>query len=302
MPVSRLYALFAAALAVTWLGAQPASAQTSVQPIPDAAATVDPDTVVATVDGAAVRQSDVLSLIETLPAQYRQIPMEMLYPALLERAIDGALLQKAGEARNLADDPAVQRRIQAYRNRVIQEEYLTKVIDEKVTDAAIEERYKKVRAETPKAEEVRASHILVESEDEAKAIVKQLDGGADFAAIAREKSIDPGKDNGGDLGFFTADQMVPEFAEAAFAMQPGKHSAKPVKSQFGWHVIKLAERREQPAPSLDQMRDQISNELAEEAARTQLEQLREKATIERFTMTGEPQPAEPQPQPQPQPK
>ncbi|KZD12000.1 peptidylprolyl isomerase [Oceanibaculum pacificum] len=299
MLVLRLSALFAAALAVTWLGAQPASAQTSVQPIPDAAAAVDPDTVVATVDGAAVRQSDVLSLIETLPAQYRQIPMEMLYPALLERAIDGALLQKAGEARNLADDPAVQRRIEAYRNRVIQEEYLTKVIDEKVTDAAIEERYKKLRAETPKAEEVRASHILVESEEEAKAIVKQLDGGADFAAIAREKSIDPGKDNGGDLGFFTADQMVPEFAEAAFAMQPGKHSAKPVKSQFGWHVIKLVERREQPAPSLDQMRAQISNELAEEAARTQLEQLREKATIERFTMTGEPQPAAPQPQPQP---
>ena len=294
MSVSRLPTLLAMAVAMTWFGAAPALTQTAPAAAPELKMPPEPgsaeDTIVATVDGMQVRQSDILALIETLPAQYRQIPMEMLYPALLERAIDGALLQRAGEERKLADDPVVKRRVQAYRNRMVQEEYLTRVIDEGVTEAAIEERYKKTLSETPKVREVRASHVLVESEDEAKAIVKQLDGGADFAAIAREKSIDPGKDNGGDLGFFTADQMVPEFSEAAFEMKPGSHSKTPVKSQFGWHVIKVAEARDKPAPSLEAAREQISNELAEETARKKLEELREKATVERFALDGQPMP------------
>jgi peptidyl-prolyl cis-trans isomerase C len=138
-------------------------------------------------------------------------------------------------------------------------------------------------------EEVHARHILVASEDEAKAIVAQLKGGADFAAIAKEKSKDPGAANGGDLGYFTKDQMVPEFAEAAFKLDKGQIS-DPVHTQFGWHIIKVEDKRTKPTPSFDQVKGQIENFVAHRAQAELVDNLRKTAKIERLDQPAAPNP------------
>ncbi|EKE68065.1 peptidylprolyl isomerase [Oceanibaculum indicum] len=255
---------------------------------PAAAGEADP--IVASVDGTKIRQSDIAALVATLPQQYRDIPLQMLFPALLERAIDGELLQREAKAAGMAENPEVKRRVERYRDQLIQEQYLTEKLEAAISEDKVKAEYEKLRAEMPKAEEIRASHILVSDEATAKDIVRELDKGADFAALAKEKSIDPGAANGGDLGYFTAEQMVPEFSAAAFELAPGAYSKEPVKSQFGWHVIKVADRRDVAPPSLEQASEQIRAELAEQEARHILAELRAKATIERFSMDGQPLP------------
>jgi peptidyl-prolyl cis-trans isomerase C len=132
---------------------------------------------------------------------------------------------------------------------------------------------------------VRARHILVATEEEARAIVELLKGGAEFAALAKERSKDPGSADGGDLGYFTKDQMVPEFANVAFQMYPGQTS-NPVKTQFGWHIIRLEDRRNRPVPEFDKVRDQIEAFVARRAQSEVVAQLREKAKIERLDAKG----------------
>lgn len=254
------------------------------------AASGEADPIVASVDGTEIRQSDIAALVATLPQQYRDIPLQMLFPALLERAIDGELLQREAKAAGMAENPEVKRRVERYRDQLIQEQYLTEKLEAAISEDKVKAEYEKLRAEMPKAEEIRASHILVSDEATAKDIVRELDKGADFAALAKEKSIDPGAANGGDLGYFTAEQMVPEFSAAAFELAPGAYSKEPVKSQFGWHVIKVADRRDVAPPSLEQASEQIRAELAEQEARRILAELRAKATIERFSMDGQPLP------------
>ena len=277
-------AFFMGALAIPALAQQPAPAG-------------DADPIVASVDGTTIRQSDIAALVATLPQQYRDIPMQMLFPALLERAIDGELLQREAKAAGVAENPEVKRRVERYRDQLIQEQYLTDQLEAAVSEDKVKAEYEKLREQAPKAEEIRASHILVSDEATAKDIVRELDKGADFAALATEKSIDPGAANGGDLGYFTAEQMVPEFSAAAFELAPGAYSKEPVKSQFGWHVIKVADRRDVAPPSLDEAREQIRAELAEQEARRILAELRAKATIERFSMDGQPLPPQQQTQP-----
>ncbi|MCW5770881.1 MAG: peptidylprolyl isomerase, partial [Rhodospirillaceae bacterium] len=139
-------------------------------------------------------------------------------------------------------------------------------------------------------EEIRASHILVKTEQEAKDIIVQLEKGADFAKLAKEKSIDPSKErNSGDLGFFTKDQMVKEFADAAFAMKKGETTKAPVKTQFGWHVIRVTDRRTKDAPKFDEVKDQLRQKLAESIAQEEITKLRSAAKIQRFDAEGKPQ-------------
>jgi peptidyl-prolyl cis-trans isomerase C len=138
-------------------------------------------------------------------------------------------------------------------------------------------------------EEVHARHILVATEDEAKAIIAELKKGADFATLAKEKSKDPGAAEGGDLGWFTKDQMVPEFAEVAFKLQKGQIS-DPVHTQFGWHIIKVEDRRTKPTPTFDQVKAQIENYVSHRAQAQFVDNLRHSARIERF---DQPAPAAP---------
>ena len=269
----------AAALLVTLVLLQPALAQTKTG---DAS-----DPVVATVDGAPIYRSDVAAVQRTLPAQFQQLPIEVLFPAVVERLIDTKLVVNAGRKENLQNDDEVKRRVAGLEDRVIQEIYITRKVEAAVNEEAVRQRYEQLAKSTPAKEEVSARHILVQTEAEAKTVIADLKKGADFAEIAKTKSIDPsGKQNGGDLGYFSREEMVPEFSEAAFKLKDGETTQTPIKTQFGWHVIRVESRRTQ-APSLDEMREQISSDLSQEVVAGTVGKLREGAKVERFGLDGQ---------------
>jgi peptidyl-prolyl cis-trans isomerase C len=189
----------------------------------------------------------------------------------------------------LDKDPEVQRQLQAAQDRALQTALLRKEIGPEVTDEALEARYKKEIAGKPGEEEVHARHILVPDEATAKKIIAELKKGADFAALSKQYSKDPGSaENGGDLGFFKQQDMVPEFAKAAFALQPGQISDTPVHTQFGWHVIEVVERRQEPAPTFEQVRDQLRQKTIQEGVRKVVAQARASVSVEKFNLDGSP--------------
>jgi peptidyl-prolyl cis-trans isomerase C len=248
------------------------------------------DPVVATVDGTPIRRSDVIAVQRNLPAQFQQVPIELLFPAVIERLIDAKLLANAGKKERLQDDPDVKRQLAEFEERLIQNAYLGRRLESVVDEKSVRASYEEYIKNNPAKEEISARHILVQSEAQAKDVIAELKRGADFAAVASAKSIDPsGKQNGGDLGFFSREDMVPEFSEAAFKMKDGETSAVPVKSQFGWHVIKVEARRT-ASPSFEEMREQITNDMQQQAANAIVGKLREGATIERFGLDGAPRP------------
>lgn len=253
----------------------------------------DPNQVVARVNGADITRQEVIESASDLPEQIRQ-QIDMVFPQLLNRYIGLKLLGDKGRADNLAQDPEVQKLMSEYETQAIRQVYVTRYLNEQVTDDAIKARYEQKLKDNPPPEEVRAAHILVKTEEEAKAIIEQLKGGADFAAVAKEKSTDKGSGaNGGELGWFAKDVMVKEFADAAFAMKVDEISQAPVKSQFGWHIIKLEERRTQPAPTLESQTEGIRGELSEEKVQELVKTLRTEAKVELLGPDGKPLPEEP---------
>jgi peptidyl-prolyl cis-trans isomerase C len=249
-------------------------------------ATTSPDPVVAKVNDHEIHLSDVQGAAQSLPQNVRNVPLQTLYPMLLDQMIDGEALVIQAEKTGLDKDPGVQRQVTAAANRALQTALLTKEINPMVTEQAVRARYDAEIAGKPGEEEVHAKHILVDNEAQAKTIIDQLNKGADFAALAKQYSKDPGAAQGGDLGFFKKDEMVPEFADAAFALQPGKFTQTPVHTQFGWHVILLVERRTASAPTFEQARDDLRQKMIQEAVQKVLAQARTGLTIQKFNVDG----------------
>jgi peptidyl-prolyl cis-trans isomerase C len=255
------------------------------------------DPVVAVVDGTEVRRSDVEAVARALPEQYRQVPLPQIYGMLLDRAIDFRLLANAAQAQDLAEDPAVQAALQKARADVLRDAYIRQEIEQGTTEDKLRARYDELReAEGFSQEEVHARHILVGSKKEAEEVIAELQGGAEFNALAEERSIGPSAPQGGDLGFFRREQMVPEFAEAAFALEPGEHTEEPVQTQFGWHVIQVLERR-MGTPSFEETEPRLRQELAREIVTALVADLRGDAEIERFNLDGSPMQTAPEGQP-----
>lgn len=270
-------ALIVAAIALPMSGAV-ALAQT--QPL----APIDPnplpgDAVVATVNGASITVVEVLDYLETLPQQYRQVPVEKIFRQVLERVIDQRLL--AAEARKAGVDKRaeVKRRVTTVTDGILQEVYLQDRISPQIEEAKLRSEYQKRVANEPKREEVHARHILVDNEADAKQIIAELKSKGDFIALAKTHSKGPSAANGGDLGYFPREAMVPEFAEAAFAMKDGEISKAPVKTQFGWHVIKVEGRRQAAARSFEEMAGEIRQELGQAAFGKIIDDLRGKAKV-----------------------
>ena len=183
----------------------------------------------------------------------------------------------------------MKKRIRYVEGQYVYEAYVEKIVAERATEAKLKEAYEAFVKDFKGEEEVRASHILVKTEQEAKDIIAQLEKGADFAKLAKEKSIDPTKDrNSGDLGFFSKEQMVKEFADAAFALKKGETAKVPVKTQFGWHVIRVADRRAGAPPKFDEVKEQLRQKLAETIAQEEIAKLRGAAKIQRFDAKGQP--------------
>ncbi len=239
------------------------------------------DPVVATVNGDEVLRSEVLESAQQLPPQYRD-QIDLVFPMLLDRTIDLRLLGAAAEAGGLSDDPEVKRRMAEIRVAVMREVYVEQQVAARISDDMLKARYDAFVEANPPKPEVHARHILVEEEAKARELIGKLDEGADFAELAKEHSIGPSGAQGGDLDYFTKEQMVPAFADAAFALDKGSHSADPVQTEFGWHVIEILDRRELPPPAFEEVEPQLFEELSQEAVQAMLTELRDSADIKKI--------------------
>ena len=245
------------------------------------------DPVVAKINGVEVRESDLAIAADDLGQELQNAPPEMRREHVLSYLADIIIISQAGEQKKLGDAPDFKQRLAFMRNKLLMGAMMQSEVKGSLTEEAMRETYDTAVKSMAGQEEVRARHILVDSEDEAKALVEQIKGGADFAALAKEKSKDPGSSEGGDLGYFTKEQMVPEFSEVAFKMYPGQVS-NPVKSQFGWHVIKVEDKRNRPVPDFDRVKDQIEAFLTRKAQNEFVGKLRQSAKVERLDRPATP--------------
>lgn len=244
------------------------------------------DIVVATVDGEKIYLKQLTEVKDSIP-QLKSLPIDALYEQLLDNMVDSALLDKAAAGTKIKEDPEYKKALADLEKQVLRRMYLDKRLREKRTKSKMQDLYKQYLKDNPPQEEVRARHILVLKESDAQDIIKQINAGADFAEIADKKSIDA-SGNGGDLGYFTRETMVPEFAEAAFSMKKGELSKKPVKSQFGYHIIKVEDRRMGEPLPFEEVEDQLTDRFNTDTISEILKELRNKAKIQKFDMTGKP--------------
>jgi len=242
--------------------------------------------VIARVNGVDITQGDLALAEEDVGSEMQAVSPEAKREQLISYLADIIMVTQAADKKNLADNPDFKRRLAFLRNKLLMGYELQQEAKTAVTDEALHQTYDEAVKSMAGQEEVRARHVLVESEDEAKALLEQLKNGADFATLAKEKSKDPGAAEGGDLGYFTKDQMVPEFADVAFKMYPGQLS-NPVKTQFGWHVIKVEDRRTKQPPEFEKVKDQIEAFLARKAQTDFITKLRQSAKVERLDKPAE---------------
>ena len=239
---------------------------------------VNADTVYATYDGGQVTGKDVLNFMDKLPPALQGAPDQLL-PLIVNQMVNDKLVAKAAIDQKIDQEDVTKQRIDAAREQVIRDRFVEKQLDGKVTDAKLKEKYDTLIKNAPPLEEVHARHILVKDEATAKDVITKLNKGGNFNDLAKQYSIDPSKAQGGDLGYVTRDQMVKEFGDALFAMKKGEVSKTPVKSQFGYHVIKVEDRRTKTKPTYDQVKEALQKQATEEQIRDMVKALREKANV-----------------------
>jgi peptidyl-prolyl cis-trans isomerase C len=235
-----------------------------------------------------LRQSDVVRAYSRLPAQFQQVPISVLYTQIVQQLVDGELLAEAGRADKLQESEDVKQQVAEFEKVALQRAYMDQIVDAELSEEKIRETYDNTIAKTEGPLQVRASHILVESEQEAKEILKALEKDGDFAKLARERSTGPSGPRGGDLGYFARSQMVEPFSDAAFALEPGTVGPDPVKTEFGWHVIKVVDKRRQPPPTFEESRAGIEEQLTRDIIAAHMTKLRADAKIEMFNIDGSP--------------
>jgi peptidyl-prolyl cis-trans isomerase C len=239
------------------------------------------DRVVARVNGSEIRRSDVALAKEELGPS-----LDKMDPATKdENVFDMKVVAKAADDEKIADNDDFKKRLAFTKSRLLMDSLLAAKGKAASTDEAMKKVYEEASKQITGEQEVHARHILVETEDEAKVVKAELDKGADFAELAKKRSKDPGAADGGDLGFFTKEQMVPEFSAVAFRLQPGQIS-DPVKTQFGWHIIKVEEKRNRKAPDFNQVKAQIETYVTRKAQADYVAKLREGAKIERLDVAA----------------
>lgn len=255
-------------LAVVFIGL---TAPIAVAQAPDAG-------IVARVNGTAITYDDIALVEEELRGFIGQMPEQQRFETVLGYMVDRVLAAQAARKAGLENDPQVKLRQAFMDNKALQDVYVARELMARVDEKKIEAYYRKEISAAPREEEVRARHILVEDKETAQEIIGQLAKGADFVALAKEKSKGPSGPSGGDLGYFGKEAMVAPFSEAAFKLKKGGVS-EPVKTRFGWHVIKVEDRRVRPTPPLEEVRGQIFDILLGEARRELYGKLRETADI-----------------------
>ncbi len=233
--------------------------------------------VVARVNGTEIREADVTDLLAMVGPRAQGVPAEMLRPMLIQQLVDMQVIDQKLSEKNLAADPEVLDIMERARKDIMRSIFIRREAEARITDAMLTEKYAQMKEE---GKQVHARHILVKDEQEAKDIIASLEKGEDFAKLAAKHSMDGTKDRGGDLGFFSKNMMVPEFAEAAFALKDKTFTKTPVKTQFGFHVIETMERKDAEVPAFDDVKDQIRSSMVQEEGGKVVEALKATAKIE----------------------
>jgi peptidyl-prolyl cis-trans isomerase C len=244
--------------------------------------------IVATVNGQDIMRADVVNYIQTLPIQARQLPLEQLFPAAQNQLVNERLaLAKSKQAR-LDNDPEVKERLSDAKEEIVATVFMQKSVEEKLNEEKLREVYEGYVANFPEIEEVKAAHILVEKKSDANKLVNELEGGADFAALAKENSIDTATaENNGEIGYFTKQDVVPEFAEAAFAAEVGKVQYEPVKSEFGYHIIKVEDKRMRPVPTFEEAKPFLESQARQAVLNALFTTWRNESEIKLYDINGE---------------
>ncbi|HEC91154.1 MAG TPA: peptidylprolyl isomerase [Alphaproteobacteria bacterium] len=258
----------------------------AVAPTPAPAAEKDP--VVARVNGVEIHLADVKEARGRLPERFRRGPMEGVFGILVNTLIDSKIMAAEARKQGIADDPAFKRRMAIITEQVLERALLTRHLERTLTDDMLKKSYDDMVKNMGDKKEIRARHILLKTKKEALAVIAELNKGADFAELAKKKSIGPSKKSGGDLGYFGEGQMVPAFFKAAFALDVGAVTKAPVKTRFGWHVIKLEDKRDVKPPTFEEVRDRLGAEISRKIGGEYIESLRKKAKVERFNPDGTP--------------
>ncbi|MFV0514534.1 MAG: peptidylprolyl isomerase [Jhaorihella sp.] len=260
----------------------PSLALAALMAMPVAAEPPNAETVVARVNGEEIRLGHLIIARASLPQQYQQMPSEVLYGAILDQLIQQTALKQAGPDETPRH---VELSLENERRSLLAAEVIEDVLRDAVGEQEVRAAYESRYADGNGGEEYNASHILVETEEEAAAIKAELEAGADFAQTAKEKSTGPSGPNGGELGWFGTGQMVPEFEAAVIALEPGAIS-DPVKTQFGWHIVILNDKRIAQAPAFDEVREEIAGELQRAAVEAKVAELTDAAEVERPAVEG----------------
>ncbi len=276
--VMALIALAAVTSAPAYLHAQNASKK------PAAGGTKK--TVVAKVEGTSIYRSDVEAAFRALPPEIQKQGLENVYERVLELLIERRMVTVYGRRKNFHKDKEVKRRLKLAEDQIVREVYLNRLIKKYLTEERIRAHYDAFVKNNPPKEEVRARHILVKDEAKAKSLLAEIKSGKDFAEVAKANSVGPSASRGGDLGYFTKGEMVKAFSDVAFSLKKGTVSKAPVKTQFGWHIIKVEDRRTRTAPPYEQLKGRMQREVWAELGRNFLRQYREQAKVERYSIDG----------------
>ena len=246
------------------------------------------DPVVGIVNGVEIKRSELEAVQKKLPQQYQTAPFEAIFEDLLNSEINSRLTAQDAMSQGMDKDAELLEQLESIKQQLLQRAALQKVLDDGITEKVMQVKYEALIEPLKGQQEIKASHILLKTEEEAKAVIAELDKGADFAVLAKDKSTGPSASQGGSLGYFGKGQMVPEFQEAAFAMEKGAYTKVAVKTQFGWHVIKVDDMRDRVLPTREESEEQIRGELSRELAGKYIDDLRSKATVEIFNIDGTP--------------
>ena len=239
--------------------------------------------IVANVNKEKISLETMIHAMNELPPEIQSQPFMSYYEELLERVIDIKLIAQEGKKINLEEEPSVKAAIDFVTEKVLMQAFLSKYVQKNISEESLKASYNNYIADEISREEIKASHILLDTQNEAVEVIKMLNNGDDFAEVAKNKSTGPSGPSGGDLGWFKRGQMVPPFENAAFSLGKNEISQKPIRTQFGWHVIKVFEKRIPQAPSYENMKNNLIQDLERKIVSKKIQDLRNNALIEKLS-------------------
>jgi peptidyl-prolyl cis-trans isomerase C len=244
--------------------------------------------VVAKLKGAEVTRLEVFNFIQSLPPQTRQLPLEQLYPMALEQVINSKIIAEKTKDINLDNDAEVKKQLAEAKKQITRTVYIENMVNKKIDEKRLKDVYAEYVKSFPDVDDIKARHILVKDEAKAKDLIKELNSGKDFAELAKANSIDGTAASGGELGYFAKTEVVPAFADAAFALTVGEYSKKPVKTDFGYHIIKVEEKRKRPPAAYNDIKPYLETQVRRQILDETVQAWRDEANIERFDINGDP--------------